>query len=112
MIVYLASPYTHDRVEVMEQRYRAACRAAGVLMKQGYVVFSPVAHSHSVAVHGLEPEQQTNFQFWMDQDLPVLRKCDILMVLMLPGWDRSRGVAREIEVAREATWGSSTWCPI
>ena len=46
--VYLASPYSHARPEVMEWRYRQAVRAAAACMSPTTVVFSPIAHSHEI----------------------------------------------------------------
>lgn len=110
MIVYLASPYTHENQEVMQRRYRAACQAAAALMQRGLTVFAPIPHSHAIVVDGdLNEQTQTDFQFWMDQDLPVLKRCDALYVLMLPGWKISRGVTREIQVAREHNIPVSYW---
>ena len=96
--VYLASPYSHADERVMFSRFEAACQAAAKLMLAGETVFSPIAHSHPVCVHiaGV----QTDFEFWMKQDLPILRCAEKLLVLMLPGWEQSRGVTEEIRVAK------------
>ena len=40
--------------------------------------------------------------FWMGQDLPLVPHAKELVVLMLPGWEASKGVAREREAARAA----------
>jgi hypothetical protein len=92
-IVYLASPYTHKDAAVREWRAVAACKAAAALMRQGLVVFSPVAHSHHVAKFGgVAP---CDLDFWMHQDLPMVGKCSAIIVLDLPGWQDSKGVNRE-----------------
>ncbi len=97
MIVYLASPYSHVNPLIRESRFRQACAAAAKLMLDGEVVFAPIAHSHPIDTHFAAPG---DFDFWMEQDLPILRKCDALKVLRLTGWEQSRGVAREIQEAR------------
>jgi nucleoside 2-deoxyribosyltransferase len=85
----------------MRQRYIKACEVAGDLMKAGYEVFSPIAHSHPISKYSFgHSSVQTDFDFWMKQDLAVLKHCDILVVLGMEGWSQSRGVAREIEFAR------------
>ena len=91
---YLASPYSHPDPEMQHLRYLMACQAAAHLMKQGHIVFSPIAHSHGIArfVDG-------DHAFWMRQDLEFLRNCDEMVVLTLPGWDRSDGIRQEIEFA-------------
>ncbi len=99
MLLYLASPYSHSSLIVMEARFKDACSAAARLMERGYTVFSPIAHSHPIADH-LRPDFRTNFDFWMKQDLPILKVSDALVVLKLDGWDKSRGVQAEIAYAR------------
>lgn len=96
-MIYLASPYTHNNEYIRLRRYRNACKAASVLMKD-YVVFCPIAHSHAI---GEVSGDTMDYDFWMAQDLPVLAKCDKMIVLQLDGWDESRGVIAEIEFAKE-----------
>ena len=95
---YLASPYTHPDPEIRLKRYEASCKAAAKLMKKGYAIFAPIAHSHPIEAHFDKPE---GFDFWMAQDLPILQGADRLIVLTLPGWKKSKGVAREIQEAEE-----------
>lgn len=100
MLVYLASPYTPHGGESIEERAQAACKAAAKLMLEGVSVFAPVPHSHVIADY-LPRDVRMNHAFWMIQDLAVLRHCDRMVVLTLPGWERSRGIQREIQFARE-----------
>lgn len=95
-MIYLASPYTHELREVEEQRYSLACRAAGYLIRQGLPIFSPICHSHPIA---LRTDLPTDHKFWMDLDYAFLRHCTDLYVLRLSGWDRSKGVAWEMTAA-------------
>ena len=95
--LYLASPYSHPDPEVRHERFLGACRAAAHLMDCGHVVFSPIAHSHTIETEGLK--EVRNGDFWKGQDVPILRHAARLVVLMLPGWRESRGIAWEIELA-------------
>jgi hypothetical protein len=97
VITYLASPYTPVAGESIQDRVDAACKAAAKLMADG-PVFSPIAHSHYIADH-LEESLRLDHEFWMQQDLAILRHCGRLVVLKLPGYDRSLGVKREISEA-------------
>jgi hypothetical protein len=97
--VYLASPYTPTEGESIHDRFTWACRAAAYLMREGVAVFSPIAHSHPVADF-LEAEIRFNHDAWMRQDLPILSNASRLVVLTLPGWERSRGVTAEIAHAQ------------
>ena len=94
---YLASPYTHPDPKVREQRFNAAAEIAADLMHMGEIVFSPIAHSHPIDLYFNEPESGT---FWKRQDEPFLMACSKMAVLMLPGWEESKGIAHEIEVAK------------
>ena len=98
MLVYLASPYSHKDLQVMTARYHAACAAAAKLMTKNTAIFAPIAHSHPISDY-MDEEKRTDFDFWMAQDLPVLCHCDEVWVLKLEGWEKSRGVTREIQVA-------------
>lgn len=99
-LIYLASPYSHSSPMVREQRFVAACRAAGRLMKAGEQVFSPIAHSHPIEQY-FEDETREGHDFWLRQDFAVLQRCSRLLVLTLEGWEASKGVAAEIEFAQQ-----------
>ena len=96
-MIYLASPYSHPSLEVREQRFRDACRAAAKLMRSGHVVFSPIAHGHSIAAFGLP----TDWRFWEPLDREQVIRCDEVVVLTLDGWEASEGVQAEIRIAAE-----------
>ena len=95
---YLASPFTHTDPAIQKQRFEKACAVAAKLMKGGTVIFAPIPHSYSIEQFFDKPE---GFDFWMYHDLPLLQGADRLIVLKLPGWKKSRGVAREIQEAQE-----------
>jgi nucleoside 2-deoxyribosyltransferase len=96
-MIYLASPYSHPDAAVREQRFRSACQAAARLMRNGEVVFSPIAHGHPIALHGLP----TDWRFWERHDREQLNRCDEVVVLTLDGWRESEGVQAEIRIAGE-----------
>ena len=97
-MIYLASPYTHTDPAVVEKRVEQACRGAAALMAKGLTVFAPIPHSHAIAAH-LPADAQFDHEFWMQQDLAVLRHCQHVVVLCLTQWAESKGVRREIDVA-------------
>lgn len=94
---YLASPYTDDDPAVMQARFERVCQAAAVLMQRGMLVFSPIAHCHSINRYGLPP----TWDYWKQLDIALLSRCDGLLVLMLDGWKESRGVRAETYYAIE-----------
>ena len=95
-LVYLASPYSHPSPEVRHQRFEAACNHAARMMRDGLFVFSPIAHTHPIALHGGLP---LGFDYWREYDERMLSACDELQVLMLAGWKESVGVNAEIAMA-------------
>lgn len=95
-ILYLASPYSHPDDAVVQRRYKMACRAAAVLIQQGWTVFSPIAHSHPIAETGIVGRTS---DVWITMDLEILAHCERLLVLTLQGWEDSVGVAQEIAEA-------------
>jgi len=96
MLIYLASPYSHQDEETRTRRFQEACKAAAMLMRTGATVFSPIAHSHSIV---MESNVRTDADFWLNQDFLLLDKSDALVVLMLEGWKESAGVKAEVKRA-------------
>lgn len=97
-LVYLAVPYTHPDKAVQQARFEAVNKMASRLMMQGLKIFSPISHTHPIAMAG---EMPTGWEFWRDFDFAYLTHCYKLMVYKLEGWDRSTGVTAEIKMATE-----------
>lgn len=97
-MIYLASPYSHTDPAIRELRFRQVCQFAGTLIRKGLFVFSPIAHTHPIAMAG---ELPTHWRFWEAYDRHVLSMCSEMLVLKLEGWAESRGVAAEIRIAKE-----------
>lgn len=105
--IYLASPYSVKAklslamaAKLRKQRFENVCRYAAKLMKEGELVFCPIAHSHPIEVIGMQGEVNSG-DFWLKQDFAVLQFCKELRVYMMEGWEESDGVRREIEFAKE-----------
>jgi len=96
-IIYLASPYSHPDERIRHARYRMVCEKAAELMRKGFLVFSPIAHSHPLVEFGVPGD----WSYWEYYDSEMIRRCDRLVVLMLDGWDSSTGIAAEIVIARD-----------
>lgn len=96
-LIYLASPYSHGDPIVREMRFLSACAAAADLMRQGKHVYSPIAHTHPIARFGLP----LDWDFWSEYDRKFLAVCESMIVLMLDGWEQSKGVSAEMQIARD-----------
>lgn len=94
--IYLACPYSHPDAEVRENRVELANQVAAEIMQDGYIVFSPLSHSHGIA-HYIGNHMEHDF--WLKQCLAFIPWCDELWIMQLPGWKESSGIKMEVEVA-------------
>ena len=96
--VYLACPYSHADKSVREHRVEQVNKKAAELMMSGYLVFSPLSHSHPISKHcDVDP---CDNGFWLRQDLWILKFCDELHILCIDGWKQSVGIKIEIKEAK------------
>jgi len=98
-MIYLASPYTHPDLAVMEDRFDKMCRVAGAYMKQGIIVYSPIVHCHPIAVRVDLPR---DWEFWKKFDTETVLASKMVHVIKLPGWETSKGIAAEVKIAQDA----------
>lgn len=97
MFIYLASPYSAPTAEQREDRFIHVCKKAAELMEYGHQVFCPIAHSHPIEVHGME--EIHDGAFWLKQDFAILKHVDAMYVYCMEGWEKSKGIAQEMEFA-------------
>jgi hypothetical protein len=101
-IYYVAIPYTWNP----EKSFEISNKVGALLIEGGYVIFAPVSHSHPISKK-MSPEKVLDQNTWMNQDIPILRKCD-KMILVMIGEDgdrlinESKGCQREIKEAKKA----------
>lgn len=96
-LVYLASPYTTPSLVEEHTRWVNTCIAAAELINQGYMVFSPIAHTHPIKIYG---DLEGHWEMWKEYDERMITNCDSLFVLTIEGWDKSKGVAEEVKFAQ------------
>ena len=97
-LIYLATPYSHPDPAVREKRFKAVNRVAAQLMGQGKFVYSPISHTHPIALAGDLPK---GWDFWDKYCRVMLERCTAMVVLMQEGWKESVGVTNEIKIAKE-----------
>lgn len=96
-LIYLASPYSNPDPLIMRLRFEQAMYATAVLLREGYIVFSPILNSHPIAeIHELPKD----WDYWKTVDEVFISRCDELWILMLDGWRESVGVGEEILIAK------------
>jgi hypothetical protein len=97
-LTYLACPYSHPDPAVREHRFKMANVYAAKLFNAGEVVFSPISMSHPMAEDG---GLRGDWDTWEQFDRAYLSLSKKVVVLTLDGWERSKGVAAEMEIARQ-----------
>ena len=98
-LIYLASAYSHPDKAVQEARYDKVVEIAARLKKEGHFIYSPIAHCHVMATrHGLP----TDWQYWQHYLRVMLPRCDeVWIATEVDGWESSKGVTAEVELAKE-----------
>ena len=98
-LCYLATPYTKYHLGI-EVAFVHAAEVSARLLQRGVRVYSPIAHTHPLAVYGkIDP---LDHSIWLPFDEAMMDAADCLIVARMKGWDESYGVKHEIEFfARE-----------
>ena len=96
---YLATPYTGYPGGINEA-FKEASRAAATLLKHGIRVYSPIAHTHPIALYGeLDP---TDHSIWLPADGPLMAAAVGIIIIKMNGWEKSKGIAHEVNAFKEA----------
>lgn len=91
---YLGTPYSRYP-DGIEAAFTLACHQTGLLIHHGVPVFSPIAHTHPVAMLcGMNP---FDLAIWLPMDRPMMRAARGLIVVKAVSWEVSQGIAHEIE---------------
>ncbi len=98
-LVYVATPYS-KYPGGLSLAFEEAARITAYLLQRGVGAFSPIAHTHPIAIYGdINP---LDHSFWLPVDLPIINKSDALLVVKMDGWKKSKGIAWEIERFKKA----------
>lgn len=98
-MIYLAAPYNDPDPAVVQARIEIIYHAMAELMKEGKHVVTPLFMHEIVVRHKLD----STYEYWEDYCLDVLKRCDRMIILCLPGWTESRGIKGEIECCRRTS---------
>lgn len=93
---YLAAPYGHPDPTVRQARMNTYYKYEIKLMREGHFTVSPLAKVET-AKHGDIPD---TWDYWEQYSYELLSRCDEMIVLMIDGWNTSRGVTAEIEYCK------------
>ena len=96
---YLATPYSKYPAG-LEAAFQMAAKAAAALVKAGVGVFSPIAHSHPIAIHG-EIDAYSH-EIWLPSDRPLMDAAKGMLIVTAAGYRESVGIQHEMEVFEAA----------
>lgn len=100
-IVYLACPYSHPDLDIRLERFAAANRAAAWLIRAGSIVYSPISMTHPIDLEMSEEGISQGSDYWCDFDEAFMEFCTEMLILDIPGWENSSGIARELRYFKE-----------
>jgi hypothetical protein len=96
---YLATPYSKYPAGIV-QAHADACAQAALLVKAGIPVYSPIAHTHPIAIEGrLDPYDH---ELWLEADRTFMEAAKGLIVCEMEGWQASYGIECEIKYFAQA----------
>lgn len=96
---YVATPYS-KYPHGLEAAFQLACRETARLIRAGVPVFSPIAHTHPIAMAaGMDPLDHT---IWLPCDEPMMRAARGLIMLRAESWEQSYGMRVERETFEAA----------
>lgn len=99
MLWYLGSVYTVHPSGTMGA-YHELVDWARILIKAGVTNFySPILHWHDVS-HAASMDIKDH-DMWMKIDEQMMRRCDGMIVCMMPNYQKSRGLAHEVKFFQE-----------
>lgn len=94
-LIYVGTPYSKYPAGI-EAAFVDACKLTARLLREGLKVYSPIAHTHPIAIHGeIDPYDHA---VWLPFDGAMMEKSEAMIVAMMEGWETSYGVRHEIEV--------------
>lgn len=94
MLAYLATPYSKFPGGT-KRAFVEAAKLAARLMLAGIKVYSPITHTHPLAVYGgIDP---LDHSIWLPFDEVMMNLCGTLIVAHMETWQSSRGIAHEVE---------------
>ena len=95
-LIFISSPYTHEDPLVVEENFVKVAKLSAHLTSNGHITFSPIVYGHTLLKYA---KIEADWETWKVFCLTFLKKSEELWVYKMDGWNRSRGVAEEIEFA-------------
>ncbi|MTB66558.1 DUF1937 family protein [Providencia sp. wls1943] len=97
-LYFIACPYSDSDSNVVEMRFQACTQYAAELALKGIATYSQITMTHPINQYLASQGQKVA---WSEIDMAFLKRCDGLIVLTLAGWEKSSGVAAEIQFFKD-----------
>ncbi len=102
-LYYFAHPYTvkdkdgRNVFAAEEANFNLCCVRTAELLKRGYYVYSPIAHSHPI--HARDPTFLKNgeYNLWVMLNKLIMDKTEFKGIILAPVWEASSGCRDEKE---------------
>lgn len=95
--IYLATPHNHPDPQIRDQRFQAAQLAAVTVFAEQIPVYSPIAHWHPISITHDLPH---GWNYWKQQDEAMLSCALEMWIILIDGWQTSKGIAAEQKLCR------------
>ena len=108
-LYYFAHPYTVKDADGKyvpageEANFRLCCFRAGELLRRGYNIYSPIAHTHPIHLHTPAFLANHEHAIWYDLDDEVIARTEWDGIILAPGWEDSWGCKHERELFEART---------
>jgi hypothetical protein len=98
-LIYLASPYSKYPGGT-ERAFEDVSALAGKLLLKGFKVYSPIALTHPIAVHGkIDP---LDHSIWLPFDQAMMKVCEAILIAKMDTWEISFGISEEVKFFKAA----------
>ena len=106
-IYYFAHPYTckdKNGISILqgeEANFNLACVRSNELLKRGYLIYSPIIHSHSMHIKDPEFLKNREYQLWIELDNRTIELTQFKGIILAPSWETSSGCKGEYETFKK-----------
>lgn len=92
MLIYLASPYSHENSGIMAGRYEVTKQFVAYCLRRDIALFSPIVYGHQFTQY----DMGTSAADWHFFNRHMMQACPAIWVLKLEGWQTSVGIRAEV----------------
>lgn len=103
-LYFIACPYSDPNPEIVTMRFNQCTDVAAALSLAGHAAYSQITMTHPINEAVAKVGKKI---VWGPIDEAYMARCDELIVLTLPSWDKSSGVAAEIDYFKAR--GKKVW---